>query len=300
MKSVIGTVPVADGTILRTRHWASTASASHPAGTVLIVHGLAEHSGRWEHVGEQFAAEGFDAHAYDLRGHGASAGRRVHLDRFDQFYADLAERLLSVRSKDPGSPLVLYGHSMGGLIALGYVLRVAAGLSGAPGAPGPPTGRPLPALLVLSAPSLDSTLPAWKLRLARVLGRFVPTLSIPNHIAGQLLSRDATVGERYHGDPLVLHAATTGFGALALAEQDWIRSSLGSLRLPTLVIHGADDALVPAAASAPLGDVTGVTRWTYPGIRHELHNEPEGPRIVADVIAWIKAALPAVPAVPVG
>lgn len=294
---MVGTVPAADGTILRTRHWASTAAASNPVGSVLIVHGLAEHSGRWEHVGEQLAAEGFDVHAFDLRGHGASAGRRVHLDSFEQFYTDLAERLLSVRSKDPGRPLVLYGHSIGGLIALGYVLRAATGPSAASG---PPTARPLPGLLVLSAPSLDSTLPSWKLLLARVLGRLVPTLSIPNHIAGQLLSRDATVGERYHGDPLVLHAATTGFGALALAEQDWIRSSLGSLRLPTLVIHGADDALVPEAASAPLGDVTVVTRRTYPGIRHELHNEPEGPRIVADVIAWIKVNLPAVPAAPLG
>lgn len=295
---MIGTVRAADGTILRTRHWPSTSSASDPAGAVLIVHGLAEHSGRWEHVGEQLAAEGFDVHAFDLRGHGASAGRRVHLDAFEQFYADLAERLASVRSKAPGRPLILYGHSIGGLIALGYVVRAAADPSGAPGSPS--ITRPLPGLLVLSAPSLDSTLPAWKLQLARVLGRFLPTLSIPNHIAGQLLSRDATIGERYHGDPLVLHAATTGFGALALAEQDWIRSSLGSLRLPTLVIHGEDDALVPTVASAPLADVPGVTRRTYPGIRHELHNEPEGPRIVAEVIAWIKANLPAVPAAPVG
>lgn len=281
---MIGTVPAADGTVLRTRRWAST-SGGESIGAVLIIHGLAEHSGRWEHVGEQLAAEGFAVDSFDLRGHGASAGRRVHLDAFDDFYADLAERLVETRSRASGKPVVLYGHSLGGLITLGYVLRVDAAAAGSDAA-----GRPLPDLLVLSAPGLDSTIPAWKVQLARVLGRIAPTLSIPNPLAGELFSRDPTVGERYHADPLVQHAATTGFGAVSLAELEWIRSSIGALTVPALAIHGEDDALVPVAASTPLAYVPAVTRRTYPGIRHELHNEPEGPRIVADVIAWIKAA----------
>jgi alpha-beta hydrolase superfamily lysophospholipase len=205
---------------------------------------------------------------------------------FDDFYADLAGRLRAARSKAPGKPVILYGHSLGGLIAIGYVLRGATGADGSPAA-----GRPQPDLLVLSAPGLDSTIPAWKMQLARILGRIVPTLSIPNPLAGELLSRDPAVGQRYHADPLVLHAGTAGFGAASLAEQAWVRSALGALTIPTLVIHGEDDPLVPVAASAALGDVPGVTRRTYPGIRHELHNEPEGPRIVAEVIAWIKAAI---------
>lgn len=127
--------------------------------------------------------------------------------------------------------------------------------------------------------------------LARVLGRIVPTLSIPNPLAGDLLSRDPAVGQRYHADPLVQHAGTVGFGARALAEQTWVRSALSALTIPTLVIHGEEDSLVPVAASAALGDVPGVTRRTYPGIRHELHNEPEGPRIVAEVIAWIQGSI---------
>lgn len=306
MTSLIGTVAAGDGTILRTRYWQSTRGDAEPIGAVLIVHGLAEHSGRWEHVGEQLAAEGLDTYSFDLRGHGASAGRRVHLDAFDEFYVDLAERLGDVRARASGRPVILYGHSLGGLIALGYVLRVATAAAGSGSAgtgsagsgsagsrsTGSPVGRrPLPDLLVLSAPGLDSTIPAWKTQLARVLGRIAPTLSIPNHLGGELLSRDLRVGERYHGDPLVLHAATARFGAAALAEQAWVRSSVRALTIPTLVIHGDDDALVPARASAALEAVPGVLRRTYPGIRHELHNEPEGPGIVADVIAWIEGAI---------
>ena len=288
MTSVIGTVSTADGTILRTRTWASTDPESEPLALALLVHGLGEHSGRWEHVGEQMAAEGFAVHGFDLRGHGASAGRRIHVAAFDEYYADLAERLVAARAAADGRPVIVYGHSLGGLIALGYVLRVAAAAPGSPAA-----GRPQPDLLVLSAPSLDSTIPAWKIQLARVLGRIMPTLAIPNPLAGELLSRDATVGERYHADPLVLGFATAGFGVAALAEQSWVKAALGALTVPTLVIHGEEDALVPAAASAPLADVPVVTRRTYPGVRHELHNEPEGPSIVSDVIVWIQRGLAA-------
>ncbi|MEK6719673.1 MAG: lysophospholipase [Chloroflexota bacterium] len=280
MTSTIGTATADDGIVLRTRHWTPPGGSSEPAAAVLLVHGIAEHSGRWEHVGEQLASEGLDVHAFDMRGFGASAGRRTHVRVFDEYYRDLAARLAAVRAAAPGRPVVLYGHSLGGLIALGYVLRLAT-TAGAP-------GRPVPDLLVLSAPGLDSTIPRWKIQLARLLGRVVPTFVIPSRVAGELLSRDPTVGQRYHADPLVVHGATAGFGAAALAEQVWVRSSLGALTIPTLVLHGEADELVPPAASAPLGDVAGVTRRTYPGLRHELHNEPEGRSIVSDVITWIR------------
>lgn len=286
MTSVIGTVATADGTVLRTRHWAPTGPQRDPVASVLIVHGIGEHSGRWEHVGEHMASEGVDVHAFDLRGHGASSGRRVHVAHFGEFGSDLGGRLSAVRAAAPDRPLVLYGHSLGGLIALWYVLRAVQANGGR--AVDVRT-TPFPDLLVLSAPGLDSTIPVWKMQLARILGRVTPTLPIPNRFAGSLLSSDPAVGERYHADPLVMQFATAGFGAAALAEQAWVRSSLASLTIPTLVIHGEDDRLVPPWASAPLADIPVVTRRTYPGIRHELHNEPEGPAIVGDVIAWIHA-----------
>jgi alpha-beta hydrolase superfamily lysophospholipase len=190
---------------------------------------------------------------------------------------DLEDRLTAVRSAARGRPVVLFGHSLGGLIALGYVLA------------DPP--RPLPDLLVLSAPALESTIPAWKRLLARVLGTVAPHVEVKNDFDGSILSRDPSVGERYQADPLNQHATTTRFGALAIAEQARVRAALARLSIPTLVYHGEDDHLVPTDASAPLGDVPGVLRRTYPGLRHESHNEPEGAAVIADVIAWLRTTI---------
>jgi alpha-beta hydrolase superfamily lysophospholipase len=172
--------------------------------------------------------------------------------------------------------VALFGHSLGGLIALGYVLA------------DPP--RPLPDLLVLSAPALDSTIPGWKRAVAGVLGSVAPTKELKNAFDGAILSRDPSVGLAYLADPLNYHRTTYRYGAAALAEQARVRSALGRLAIPTLVYHGDADRLVPTAASAPLALVPGVVRRTWPELRHESHNEPDGPAVIADVIAWLRTS----------
>lgn len=267
-----------DGTDLQTRHWAADPAAGPPWATVLIVHGLGEHSGRYEHVGDHLAELGIDTWSYDQRGFGASSGRRAYVDTWSQVHDDLAAMVASVRAAAAGRPVVLYGHSLGGLIAIGYVL----------------TDRPKPDLLVLSAPALDSTQPRWKRVLAPVLARVAPTLKIPNGLEGDQLSRDPAVGERYFADPSNVFNSTTRFGAAVFREQARVAAGLGRLGLPTFVIQGEADTIVPAWATAVLEGRTSVTRRTYPAIRHELHNEPDGLRIVDDVVAWIRSAVPAV------
>ncbi len=243
--------------------------------SVLLVHGLGEHSGRYDHVGDQLAAGGLDVHAFDLRGNGGSGGRRGHVDRWTQLHVDLEARLSAVRDAAGGRPVVLYGHSLGGLIVLGYLL----------------TARPKPDLVVLTSPGLDSTLPGWKKTLAKALSRIVPTLEIPNGIDGTTLSRDPKVAERVAADPACGRTSTARFAAEGLAEVARVRRDCGGLRLPTLVLHGLDDGLVPAAASETLAALPNVERRTYPGLRHELHNEPEGPAILDEVIAWLRASI---------
>ena len=273
MPSILSHVRAADGTSILVRDWASDSLPGWPWASVLLVHGLGEHSGRYEHVGDQMAAAGLDVHAYDHRGNGGSGGRRGHVDRWAQYHDDLAERLASVRGQSGGRPVVLYGHSMGGLVVLGYLL----------------TDRPRPDLVVLSSPGLDSTLAEWKKAIVPTLSRIVPTLAIPNGIDGRTLSRDPAVADKVIADPLATKASTTRFGAEALAEQERVRRDFGGLTLPTLVLHGLDDGLVPAQASEILGTLPNVERRTYAGLRHELHNEPEGPAIIAEIIAWIRA-----------
>jgi alpha-beta hydrolase superfamily lysophospholipase len=282
MPSIVRHVTAADGTDLLVRHWpvdeaeAGGAWAGPTWGSVLLVHGLGEHSGRYEHVGDQLTGAGLEVHAYDHRGSGGSSGRRGHVDRWEQYHEDLAERLGAVRAAAGSRPVVLYGHSMGGLVVLGYLL----------------SDRPKPDLVVLSSPGLDSTLASWKKTLAPALSRILPKLAVPNGIDGSTLSRDPAVAAKVGADPLAIKASTTRFGAEALAEQARIRREYAGLRLPTLVLHGLDDGLVPAQASEILASNPSVERRTYPGLRHELHNEPEGPAIVGEIIDWIREARP--------
>lgn len=268
MTSVVDHVPAADATDLLVRHWVAVDAWA----TVLLLHGLGEHSGRYEHVGDQMATAGLDVHAYDQRGNGGSGGPRGHVERWSQLQDDLAGRLQRARASMQHGPLVLYGHSLGGLLALGYLL----------------TDRPKPDLAVLSAPGLDSTLPGWKKTLAPILGKIAPTLRIPNGVDGRTLSRDPSVASKLAADRDAVDSSSARFGAESFAEQARVRRDYASLTIPTLVIHGLDDGLVPETASVVLGTLPNVERRTYPGLRHELHNEPEGPVVIAEVIAWIR------------
>lgn len=268
MPSVTGRANTADGLALLTRHW----QADDPWAALLLVHGLGEHSGRYEHVGDHFAAAGLDTYAYDHRGNGGSDGVRGDIDRWSRYHDDMAERLAVVRETAGGRPVVVYAHSMGGLIAAGYLL----------------SDRPRPDLTVLSAPGLDSTLARWKIALAPVLGRIAPTLSVPNGVRAETLSRDPEVGRRLAADPLNGRASTTRFGAEAVREQQRVRAGAKAIGGPTLVIHGLDDGLVPASASEPFEGAPGVERRTYRGLRHEMHNEPEWRTVLDDVVSWIR------------
>lgn len=262
-------VAARDGTPLLIRHWPADGEAW---ASMLIVHGLAEHCGRYEHVGAQFARSGIDVHGFDLRGFGGSGGPRASIDRWSQLHDDLEERLVAVRSIAPARPLVLFGHSLGGLIALGYVLD----------------GRARPDLLVLSAPAIGARIPLWQRALVGSLRRVVPGLALSNRLDPDDLSCVAGVGEEYVRDPLNQHKSTVRFAHAAFGEQRRVAAALDRLSMPTLVVHGTEDHIVPATASEPLERRPGVVRKMYPGLRHELHNEVVGPQVVIDEIDWIR------------
>jgi acylglycerol lipase len=269
MPSTTDQVTAADGTRLLTRHWAPGGS---PWAGLLIVHGVAEHSGRYERTGAALAAAGIDTHASDLRGHGGSGGRRGDVTRWSDLHDDVAAGLERVRAAAPGRPAVLLGHSMGGLIVLDAVLA----------------GRATPDLLVLGSPGLGDGLPAWQHALAPLAARVRPTLAIPNAWTGETLSRDPAVGVAVDADPLCLRRVTVRLGAGGFAAQTRARATHMGLSIPTWVHHGGDDRLVPPRFSEPLAALPNVTRRLYPGLRHEVLNEPEGPQVVADIVDWMR------------
>ncbi len=254
-----------DGLTQLQRRW----PAANPKAALLLVHGIGEHSGRYEHVGAALADRGIDVLSFDNRGFGQSGGRRAFVNSFDEFLADI-EPLLADR-RELGVPTVLMGHSLGGLIASTYLT----------------SNRPQPDLAVLSAPALLAEVPAWQRIAAPVVGRIAPKLFIPAKIDGEILSRDVEVQQAYVNDPLVIAGATAGLGLEIFKAMESTMARISKVGMPTYVLHGDSDELVPPAASAPLGDLENVTRVLWPGLRHECMNEPEKDQVIAGIADWI-------------
>lgn len=275
-----GTVESEDGLPLFWRSWVPAG----PAGVLLLAHGLAEHSGRYGHVAAHFAARGWACYAVDQRGHGRSPGPRVHVAHFDLYVADVCALHRLAAARHPGLPVVLVGHSQGGLVALNYAYRYPGSLAG----------------LVLSSPFLavspDLAPPRIKRAAAAVLLRIAPSLLLPNPIDVAWLSHDPAVGEAYARDPLVSHKVSPGwFRAVRQAQQE-VRSRAGQLPLPALVMAAGGDRLVDPhavrrwAEQAP-AELVELVWWD--GLFHELFNETVKETVFARVNSWLEARMAA-------
>jgi alpha-beta hydrolase superfamily lysophospholipase len=277
----IGAAQMADGTQLRTLRWQAV---DEPWAVVEIVHGLGEHGGRYETVARALTTAGLEVWSYDHRGNGGSGGRRGWVADWPTLHDDLGTRMASLRDRYPQLPLVLYAHSLGGLIATGHVL------SG--------RDRPLPDALVLSAPGLEDNLAPWKHRVAPVLARIVPGLRMANGVPTGAMSRDPAIDAASRADPLSSSSSTVKFGALGFAEQERVQAAIAAIDampVPTYVFHGSADPVVPADASARLEGKGNVTRRVHDGLLHECHHEPEHRDVLAEVVAWLRETVPGAP-----
>ncbi len=235
-----------------------------------MVHGIGEHSARYVHVGEFFASRGYDVLAFDNQGFGQSGGRRGHIDSFATYIDNIETLIVERRSLD--LPVVLYGHSLGGLMATAYLTE---------------PDRPQPDLAVLSAPALAANVPRWQRIAAPILGRITPKLFVPTKDIPGLLSRDPAVEKAYKGDPFVVRGATSRLGLEILKAMERTSARLERLNVPTYVLHGENDALVPQWASRPLENIDGVTYRSWLGLLHECHNEPEKDQVLAEIADWV-------------
>jgi acylglycerol lipase len=267
------TLTTGDGTLLF-RQWWSPDTA--PRGTVMISHGLAEHSGRYANVVDRLVPAGYVVHAHDHRGHGRSGGERCYVDHIDRFVEDLELVRTVVRQQHPTGPLILLGHSMGGGIALAYAVRYQRHLDA----------------LALSGPASDGgkNLNVVQRLLIRTLARVAPHHKMPA-LPSEAICRDPAVVAAYDNDPLVFRGVTTArlLGELR-RNAALLATQSPSITLPVLLQHGEADELVSVEATRRLVRTLGsssVTVHTYPGLAHEVFNEPEKAAVLTDLVTWL-------------
>jgi alpha-beta hydrolase superfamily lysophospholipase len=252
-----------------------------PWGALLAVHGYAEHSGRYEELGAWFAGRGLAVLAYDQRGHGRSEGIRCHVDRFAEFLDDLDLVLERVRAEHPDLPAVLLGHSMGGLVVSAFLAD----------------RRPTVAAAVTSgaALALGPGVSKGRITAARLMRRLAPRLALGSGLDPAGLSRDPEVVRRYLEDPLVYRTMTTSLAAELLGAIPAVAARAVEVQVPMLLLHGSDDPLCPIEGSRAFHGgvrVPGTAFRAYPGLRHEIFNEPERASVFADLLEWLRATLP--------
>jgi alpha-beta hydrolase superfamily lysophospholipase len=266
------TLTTDDGLALRLREWPLTGAR----GTVLLVHGLGEHAGRYDRVAARLNRAGWRVVGYDHRGHGTSGGARGALARDDDLLRDLARVVDAVRAEQAGAPLLLLGHSMGGAVAARFVADGVRAVDG----------------LILSSPALDAGLnPLQKLLLA-VLGPLLPNLAVPNGLVVDRLSRDAATVAAYRLDTLVHDRITPRLTRFIVDAGAAVRVKAAQWRVPTLLLWAGGDALVAPRGSAAFAaaaprDV--VTAHCFDGLDHEVFNEPEREQVFAALDAWLAA-----------
>ena len=275
MKLDTQTLQAADGCDIFVRAW----RAERPQATVVIAHGHGEHGGRYEHVAERLAREGWDVVVPDHRGHGRSGGVRGHVMRWDHYSDDL--QLAIDRLANPTLPTALIGHSMGGLIAINYALRRGGKLKA----------------LVLSSPLLKVAFPVPPLKAAvgRLLSNLIPALSLPTGLDSKSVSRDAAVVAAYESDPLVHDRASTRWFTEMTAMLSAAAARAGELKMPLLLFHAGGDKLTDIEGSRLFFKNATMTERQFkewPALYHEIFNEPEKGQVLDELTAWLRKFLP--------
>lgn len=272
--STLSTFTASDGDNLAVQDWPLPEGLAL-RGVVVLVHGLGEHAGRYEHVARRLNDWGFAVRGYDQFGHGESGGVRGRLPSSSRLVDDLAEIVESTRLRmDDETPLIVLGHSMGGLVAACLAAQNRMRIDG----------------LVLSSPALDAGLSAFQKLLLSFLPRIAPDLTVGNGLDPDFLSHDPAVVHAYRSDPRV-HDRISGRLARFIADAGpWVVSRAAQWKVPTLLMYaGADHLVNPAgsrafAAAAPRDRVT---VRCFEDLFHEIFNELDAEPVFDELRRWL-------------
>jgi alpha-beta hydrolase superfamily lysophospholipase len=281
--SYLSPLTASDGDIIAVQDWPFTDNGlddDTAQGTILIVHGLGEHAQRYAALADDINQWGYTVRSYDQYGHGDSGGQRGSLPDANRLLADLTEVVDSTRRlMAEDEPLILLGHSMGGIVATQFVLNKVRHVDG----------------LILSSPAFDPGLSTLQKLLLSVMPKIAPNLSVGNGLARQYLCRDPEVVEAYQNDPLV-HDRISPRLAQWIATQGRACVSLAPrLTVPTLLMFAGTDHLVSEAGSRTFADVATRSLMTvkyFAPMYHEILNDPERAQVLAAMQGWL-ATLPA-------
>jgi alpha-beta hydrolase superfamily lysophospholipase len=274
------TLTTADGLALHLHAWPLPAGPAR--GTVLIVHGLGEHGGRYAHVAAHLAAAGWAVAGYDQRGHGRSDGARGAMPAADSLLADLGAVLAHTRRAMPAGPLVLLGHSMGGLVAGRFVAEgLAAQLA--------PWWQAVDAL-VMSSPALDPGMSLAQKLLLALAAPIAPNQALGNGLNPDWVCDDPAVVRAYIADPLNHDRVTPRLVRFIVDAGSLVRQQAAAWATPTLLLYaGADRCVAPggSAAFAAAAPLALVQSRCYAGLAHEIFNAPEQGWVLADLTGWL-------------
>jgi acylglycerol lipase len=247
---------------------------------IALIHGVGEHTGRYEHVAKAMTDAGYAMVGFDLRGHGKSGGVRGHFPSLDAVMQDIQKFFVFLTERYPSIPHFLYGHSLGGLLVLTYALKHKSGLKG----------------VISTSPGLRSQIHEQKLKvvMAKLLGSLVPTAQVANGLDLTVLSHDQQVIDAYKNDPLNHDRISLGFGKAGLEATDYAWSHAEQFSVPLLIMHGTADKNTYASGSEDFAKLAAknnkdVTLKLWQGLYHETHNEPEQEQVFNFVISWLDA-----------
>ena len=268
-----------DGLKLVRRHW----RVAQPRGTVVLVHGIAEHSGRYEHVAAQLNEWGWSVESYDQRGHGLSEGRRGSLNRDDDLVQDLATVVAQVRAERPQGLLLLMGHSMGGLVVACYAADLLEPAS--PAAPTDVDG------VIMTSPALAVPMNWFRRLLMATMGRVAPDLSARTGFNPKAICRDANVVRAYKDDPLVHDRISPRLARFILEGGGYVRALAGQWVKPTALLYAGADEIVDPRGASLFADAAPAQVHTrcFPHMAHEILNEPDQVMAFHALHAWLEA-----------
>ncbi|MDD2921713.1 MAG: lysophospholipase [Anaerolineales bacterium] len=264
-----------DGLDIFGQGWEPTAIQTK--AVVCLVHGVGEHSARYAHVAEAFGKEGYAFFTADLRGHGRSGGARGDISSIEDFMQDIDLLLEQARARFPNLPVILYGHSLGGILVLHYGLKRKPNVKG----------------VIATSSGLRNSLQLQpvKMMAARVLGSVLPRVTLPSELESAAISRDEKVVQIYNADPLVHDKISLGFGKAMIGAIQWTFDHAAEFPLPLLLMHGKADRIAFPSGSIEFANAAKdkATLVLYDDAYHELHNEPIKEEVFKTMTIWMDA-----------